>query len=271
MSDRDVLTYFTLNAVAYFMGFFSQSYGNATVWAFGFHTAWCMIFGDLSSKVIGIPLREIGFDKAWGFYLLNIFVWAWAGSNLRAVVRGPKFLDGRELRDLKQLKKRYSLLAIFVFFIYFILYCGSFVLFELKIIGVEPLGGCLTVVAIALITLGYYAIQSKTEYYPMYESKLLRNELLYFVVPVAIYGFTFVILDAVDFVYGKFDAWHTVNVNCWLSLAFGAVALIFYPIALSQLLKTPSTLANEEEGPMTKPAPVARQLSNFIGRYVRLE
>jgi hypothetical protein len=269
----DVLTYFTLNSLAYFAGYFSGNYGMATTWIFGFHTMWCLTFGDLVGMTVGTAPRDIIFTKAWGFYLINIFVWAWGGANLRSVMRGVRFMDGRQLKEEKlHDAKRYSLMAIIVFFVYFLLFAASFIPFELKIIGVEPLGGFITLAAMVIVTFVFYAVALRDKkYYP--DSKVLRMQLTYFLLMLLIYGATFVILDAIDFTYSMFDQWHTLNLNCWISLGFGGVALIIYPLALDRLLPpvskpTPSDTKPEKD---TEALIAPVQSSSLAARYIRLE
>lgn len=270
----DVLTYFTLNSLAYFAGYFSGSYGMATTWIFGFHTMWCMTFGDLVGMTVGTAPRDIIFTKAWGFYLLNIFVWAWAGANLRSVMRGIRFMDGRQLKEEKLHDAgRYSILAIVVFFVYFMLFAASFIPFELKIIGVEPLGGFITLAAMVISTFGFYAVARGTKYYRV--PRILFNELGYFLLMLMIYGATFVILDAIDFTYTMFDQWHTLNLNCWISLGFGGAALIIYPLALSRILHpVPESTVSEaktEAGEPTAPVTKVENSVALAARYIRLE
>lgn len=232
----DVLTYFTLNSLAYFTGYFSGNYGLAAIWIFGFHTMWCMTFGDLTTMTIGNAPRDINFTKAWGIYLLNIFVWAWGGANLRDVMRGIRFLDGSRLKDEHLGAKRYNLATIAVFLVYFVLYAAAHVLLELKVIGAAPLGGLLTLAALVIVTFVFYAAVGAIgrTYYP--EMKVLRQELGFYLLWLMIYGIVFVFLDAADFDWGKFDQWHTRNLNGWISLGFGGAALIVYPIIMSRLL-----------------------------------
>jgi len=271
----DVLTYFTLNSLAYFAGYFSGNYGMATTWIFGFHTMWCLTFGDLVGMTVGTAPRDIIFTKAWGFYLINIFVWAWGGANLRSVMRGVRFMDGRQLKEEKLYNaERYSLLAIIVFFVYFLFFAASFIPFELKIIGVEPLGGFITLAAMVIVTLVFYIVAKSTKYYPV--SRVLLNEVGYFLLMLVIYGITFVILDAVDFSYNKFNEWHTLNLNCWISLGFGGAALIIYPLALSRLMRdVPKTATAENpkekvEEP-SEPTVTSEYRAGLAARYVRLE
>jgi len=269
----DVLTYFTLNSLAYFAGYFSGNYGMATTWIFGFHTMWCLTFGDLVGMTVGTAPRDIIFTKAWGFYLINIFVWAWGGSNLRSVMRGVRFMDGRQLKEEKlHNAERYSLMAIIVFFVYFLLFAASFIPFELKIIGVEPLGGFITLAAMVIVTFIFYAVALRDKkYYP--DSKVLQKQLGYFLLMLVIYGATFVILDAIDFTYNMFDQWHTLNLNCWISLGFGGVALIIYPLALDRLLPpvskpTPSNPAPEKD---TEALIAPTASASLAARYIHLE
>jgi len=275
----DALSFLTLNALAWFTGFFSSNYGRPTVWIFGLHTLWCMIFGNALTNTIGAAPRDITFSVGWGLYFLNILIWAWAGANLRMVMRGTKFLDPTELRDLKESKGRYNVAVLVAFLIYFLLYAASFILFELRSIGAEPLGGLLALAAAVLFTMLFYWVVRRSNYYP--EPRILLNELGYFLLGLVVYGVTYVICDAL-YVYGKFDAWYTQNWNAWLSVIIGGVALIIYPLILDRFLAPPAKAASapsadaaetgtSQDAEPAAPPSLRGRFNDMAIRYIRLD
>lgn len=228
----DVLTHFTVAAAAYFFAYFSGSYAYGALWPFALHTSYCMYFGDRTLMTIGSGDRALNFTQTWGYYLITAVVWALAGNMLNYVLANPRLLDGRYLGD----RRTHDPMALLYIAVYAFLYAGALVPFELKIIGAEPLGGVITVVLLVLVSFLYFWLIKNVSYYNK-TPVIPRNETIYFLIPLVIYGLAFVVLDAIDFTYGHFVQWHTQNWNFWLTLIAGAVAASIYPLLLSRITK----------------------------------
>jgi hypothetical protein len=244
----DVLTHFTVAAAAYFFAYFSGSYAYGALWAFALHTSYCMYFGDRATMTIGTGDRELNFTQAWGYYLITTVVWALAGNMLNYVLANPRLLDGRYLGE----NREHDPLALLYIALYALMYAGALVPFELKVIGLEPMGGIITVVLLVLVSFLYFWLVKGTSYYETHD--VPRNETIYFLIPLVAYGVTFVVLDAVDFTYGHFVQWHSQNWNFWLTLALGAVAASIYPLLLNRVTRelTPAQRAVNAQLPFIK-------------------